>query len=208
MRGLTKELLGLVSWVASGTLTYFLFPFCKNFTRQYVASDALADGLTGLVMFVFLLAAFSFLSHLLSSIIQKSVLSSIDRSLGFGFGAIRGCAIIFAAEIIVSCTYARSEYPDFFKNSYFYHFVAQGSDTLSTMTPESVKSFITAQRHRAISKMTAATPDVIQESAKEIVKKTVEDLAVLKTKKDKASTVSQSKNPQDSELERVLEHIH
>ncbi len=206
-RGLTKELLGLLSWGGAGILTYFLCPFCKSFARQYVASEALADGLTGLAMFVFLLATFSFLSHLLSSIVQKSALSSIDRSLGFGFGVMRGCVMLFITEIVISCIYARPDYPDFFKNSYFYNFIIQGSDTVSKMTPASLKSLITMQRHKTTDKINATIQEKITESSKEVLKKTVEDLAVLKTKKDTTSTASQSKKTQDSELERVFEHM-
>lgn len=145
-RGVTKELFGLASWGAAIGITYVLFPFASKIARSYIASDALADGVALLAAFIVLLALFSFLSHLMSALIQKSILGSIDRSLGFGFGIVRGCLILFIMDIALSCVCKRAEYPDFIRNGHFCHFVQQGGDTFLQMLPSSVTTYVEEKR--------------------------------------------------------------
>ncbi len=102
-RGLTRELLSIVSWaVAAGAVVYFIRyhrAFAEEVAKQfsnpvqtsyiYVAQVAIG----GLIFLVVLVIV-----HLITSRISDSVLDSrvgaIDRILGFAFGVLRGFVLV------------------------------------------------------------------------------------------------------------------
>ena len=102
-RGLTRELLSIVSWaVAAGAVVYFIRyhrAFAEEVAKQfsnpvqtsyiYVAQVAIG----GLIFLVVLVIV-----HLITSRISDSVLDSrvgaIDRILGFAFGILRGFVLV------------------------------------------------------------------------------------------------------------------
>jgi len=102
-RGLTRELLSMVSWAAAaGAVVYFFRyhrPFAEEVAKQfaspvqtsyiYVAQVAIG----GLIFLVVLVVV-----HLITSRISDTVLDSrvgaIDRILGFAFGVVRGFVLV------------------------------------------------------------------------------------------------------------------
>jgi membrane protein required for colicin V production len=102
-RGLTRELLSIVSWAAAaGAVVYFIRyhrPFAEEVAKQfanpvqtsyiYVAQVAIG----GLIFLVVLVVV-----HLITSRISDTVLDSrigaIDRILGFAFGVVRGFVLV------------------------------------------------------------------------------------------------------------------
>jgi membrane protein required for colicin V production len=102
-RGLTRELLSIVSWaVAAGAVVYFIRyhkAFAEEVAKQfsnpvqtsyiYVAQVAIG----GLIFLVVLVIV-----HLITSRISDTVLDSrvgaIDRILGFAFGVVRGFVLV------------------------------------------------------------------------------------------------------------------
>lgn len=72
--------------VGAAVGTTYLFPLIRWHIRALVPNPLIAD----LLAFLILLFAFLLLSDSLSSRIKKSVLGGLDRSLGLGFGFVRG----------------------------------------------------------------------------------------------------------------------
>ena len=191
-RGITKELLSLISWLGSGILTYFSFSFLKHIARENISSPMLADGTTILASFLLFLIGFSFLNHLITAMIQKSRLNSIDRSLGFGFGVVRGCFILFALEIVLSCLYHRANYPTVFQTSHFKDFILQGGETLVGMLPKTAQQWINEQRQK-LTTLSAAQTSV------DTVSRTVTNLS--QSVLTQPNTVPHHQEPSDKQFE-------
>lgn len=97
-RGLTRELLSLVSWaVAGGAVVYFVVVkknIAEDLASQINAPVVVAQIGLGALLFVILLVVV----HLITSRISDSILDSgiglIDRILGFAFGLVRGFVLV------------------------------------------------------------------------------------------------------------------
>jgi membrane protein required for colicin V production len=97
-RGLTREVLSILSWaVAAGTVLYFVLkqkPLAEEVAHQIGAPVPIAQ--IGMGAFLFLIVLV--IVHLITARISDSILDSrvglIDRILGFGFGVARGFVLI------------------------------------------------------------------------------------------------------------------
>jgi uncharacterized membrane protein required for colicin V production len=204
LRGITKEFFTLISWSGSAFLAYCTFPLLKNITRDYVSSPMLADGITLLVIFLVFLICLTFLSQLLTSLVQRSSLNSLDRSLGFGFGVMRGCFILFLLEILISCIYERTLYPPVLKTSRFYDFMIQGSDTLVRVFPSSLQNMITQQRQKMVqSSSSPLLPAPLIPELSTVVQGVSEHAQSLPI--SPMQSISKSHSPQVSEDKKVIQ---
>ena len=103
-RGLTREILSILSWVAGAAATgYFVYasrpdgslrPQVDLLGKQFGAQPIIAQIVIGALLFLVVLTVV----HLITTRISDSVLDSnvgmIDRILGFVFGAVRGFVLV------------------------------------------------------------------------------------------------------------------
>ena len=129
MRGITKEILSLLSWVGAVSMSYVLFPLTQHIARMQITNPMLADGVTMFAIFIIFLVVLTLVSHFLTSRVRQSALSGVDRSLGVAYGLLRGCALLFIFELVISCMWLRPDHPDMIKHSRFVNFMYKGSDT-------------------------------------------------------------------------------
>jgi membrane protein required for colicin V production len=97
-RGLTREILSILSWVAAAAAcVFFVFKFkaeAQQVAEQFHAPLLVAQvGIGGIIFLVVLVIV-----HLITSRISDSVLDSrigaIDRILGLAFGVVRGFVLV------------------------------------------------------------------------------------------------------------------
>ena len=97
-RGLTREILSIMSWVAAAAAcVFFVFKFkaeAQQVAEQFHAPLLVAQvGIGGIIFLVVLIIV-----HLITSRISDSVLDSrigaIDRILGLAFGIVRGFVLV------------------------------------------------------------------------------------------------------------------
>jgi membrane protein required for colicin V production len=100
-RGIVKEVLSILGWVAALAATYFLFPYARDIARIYIESRLFADIAAGIALFLPTLILCSLLTHWISEQVRASAISAVDRSLGFLFGLARGALIVVVAWWIV-----------------------------------------------------------------------------------------------------------
>ncbi len=146
-RGLTREILSLISWIGAGIATFFALPLAQSIARQQIANPMIADAVTAAAVFILFLIIFSLISHFFSSMVRQSSLGGIDRSLGFGFGIGRGIFLICLIEIAMGCFVTRSQQPQSLRDSRFSSLIYQGSDFVFQLLPSSMKDFV-AQQHQ------------------------------------------------------------
>ncbi len=99
-RGMVREVLGLAAWIAAAVAASWFFGDMQGFARRYIANENIADPVAFGVPFLVILIVFSLLARVVGSLVRKSVLGGLDRSLGLLYGLARGVALVVAAYLI------------------------------------------------------------------------------------------------------------
>ncbi len=232
-RGLTKEALGLVSWVGAGIAAYVLLPVARHFAQQYIQNPMIADVAAAFIIFVTFLIFFSLISHIISSYVKDSPLGGVDRSLGFGFGIGRAILIVCGLELAMSSFMPRSQYPDLMKSARFMIMIQHGSEKLLGILPANAQQFIMTQQLKfvhdhakkdldhhiqdvienkikdEVSSLMKGTPDpskdsdIVKPSEKLDTRKATENLAKLQVQAPSKGKQGYDKN-QRGDLERLI----
>lgn len=94
IRGFSREVLSVASWVAAGIAAYLLYPELTPFIQNYVDSDTLAQIVAAAILFLLVLIVVSFVTMRIADFIIDSRIGPLDRTLGFLFGAARGILLV------------------------------------------------------------------------------------------------------------------
>jgi membrane protein required for colicin V production len=94
VRGLTREVLSIASWVAAAVATLYFFPRFQDQVRAMLQPNWLADISLALGVFIVTLIIVSFITMRISDFILDSRIGAIDRTLGFVFGLARGLLLV------------------------------------------------------------------------------------------------------------------
>jgi membrane protein required for colicin V production len=137
-RGLTREVLSILSWaVAGGTVLYFVLkqkPLAEEVAHQIGAPVAIAQIGIGAIIFLIVLVVV----HLITARISDSILDSrvglIDRVLGFGFGVLRGFVLIVIPYMFyVSFVPDKAQQFPWVKNGVFTRVIADTGETFKSI---------------------------------------------------------------------------
>jgi membrane protein required for colicin V production len=97
-RGITREILSIVSWVVAGLATlYFVLNYkqiAEDMAQQMGAPVTIAQIAIGAVIFLIVLIVVHLITSRISDAILDSRVGMIDRMLGFLFGVARGFLLI------------------------------------------------------------------------------------------------------------------
>ncbi len=97
-RGVTREVLSIVSWiVAAGAVLYFVLrhkKFAEEMAQQMGTKVEIAQVAVGSVIFLIVLVIVHLITARMSDAILDSRVGMIDRVLGFVFGVARGFVLI------------------------------------------------------------------------------------------------------------------
>lgn len=103
-RGLTREVLSILSWIAGAAATgYFVYAsrpdgHMRNqvelLAKQIGAQPIIAQIVVGAVIFLVVLTVVHLITTRISDSILDSNVGMIDRLLGFAFGALRGFVLV------------------------------------------------------------------------------------------------------------------
>lgn len=103
-RGFVREAISLVTWVTAfvvarlfaGSLSYLLADYIQTPSLRFAAAFA--------ALFVMTLIAGALVGALLSTLVQATGLTSSDRVLGMGFGAVRGGLVVVVIIALLGMT--------------------------------------------------------------------------------------------------------
>lgn len=101
-RGLVSEILSLGTWVLASVFAWSFFDVTRPLLHEQIQNDMLADAATGLGLFCLAIIILIPLGDYLLSYVKGPTLSSIDRSLGFVFGIVRGFLIMCLLFLVVT----------------------------------------------------------------------------------------------------------
>jgi membrane protein required for colicin V production len=99
VRGFSREVLAVASWIAAAAAAYLLYPVLTPFALQYTSSDKIAMIGSAAVVFLIALIVVSYITMRIADFIIDSRIGALDRTLGFVFGAARGVLLVVVAML-------------------------------------------------------------------------------------------------------------
>ena len=104
LRGLTREMLSIMSWALAALAALFIYPIYRDSVRRLFGSspENLADGVLIVTVFVVVLIIVSLITVRLSDRVLDSRVGALDRTLGFVFGLLRGLLlVVISYELLI-----------------------------------------------------------------------------------------------------------
>ncbi|XDA96598.1 CvpA family protein [Sulfitobacter sp. LCG007] len=100
-RGLVRELMAILGWIAAAVLGFLFAPAVEPIVRELPVVGEFLTGSCELSMiaaftlvFAVALVIVSLFTPLFSSVVQRSALGGVDQGLGFLFGVVRGVLLV------------------------------------------------------------------------------------------------------------------
>ncbi len=103
-RGLVFELMSLLGWLAAYVAAQAFSPQVAAWVPIGTPGTALHQGAAFALTFLGALIVWMLLARLLRLLIQASPLTLIDRTLGAGFGLLRGALLLLALATVLAFT--------------------------------------------------------------------------------------------------------
>ncbi|ULO24472.1 CvpA family protein [Methylocystis sp. SB2] len=142
LRGFTREVLAILSWVAAAAAAYFFYPLALPYIKPYVSKDEIALAASVASVFFVSLIAVSLVTVKLSDVILDSKVGALDRTLGFLFGAIRGALLAVVAFVFYSWLVPETNQPEWVKDARAKPFLTAGGEKLREMLPDDIDSLV------------------------------------------------------------------
>ena len=112
IRGFTREVFSIGSWVAAAAVTYFFWDDVLPYTQRYIEDKNLSLGVTIAGLFFFTLLVVSLITMRISDFVLDSKAGPLDRTLGFIFGAARGLILVVIAVLFLNFFIAPDRQPE------------------------------------------------------------------------------------------------
>jgi membrane protein required for colicin V production len=93
-RGITREVLGIFSWVLAVVITYFLHAVPESVIGMLITNEFLKEIISTLAVFLITLIILTSITYSFSDAVKSSVAGGADKVLGFLFGSFRGFFLI------------------------------------------------------------------------------------------------------------------
>lgn len=142
LRGFTREVLAVLSWVAAAAAAYYLHPFVVPYVKPYVPKDNLALYAAGAIVFFATLIVVSLFTVKLSDVILDSKIGALDRTLGFLFGAARGLLLAVVAFLFYDWLVPEASQPEWVKTARTKPVLQASGDRLREFLPDDIEGLV------------------------------------------------------------------
>ena len=112
IRGLVREVFGLIAWAGALFAAIWFFPDLQGLTRRSISNPDIADPVTFGVVFLVVLIVLSLVARVMGGAVRRIGLGGVDRTLGLLFGLARGAALLIAAYVIGAALVPVDQWPD------------------------------------------------------------------------------------------------
>ncbi|MBP1850778.1 CvpA family protein [Rhizobium halophytocola] len=117
VRGLSREVLSIASWVGALAAAYYLYPLILPYVKNYTSDDRIALAASAGVIFLIALIVITVITSRIADFIIDSRVGALDRTLGFLFGAARGLLLIVVAVAFWNWLIDAKHQPDWVTNA-------------------------------------------------------------------------------------------
>lgn len=142
LRGFTREVLAILSWVVAGAAAYYLYPLALPHIRPHVPKENIAQAVSIAAVFFTALIIISLITVKLSDVILDSKIGALDRTLGFIFGAARGFLLATVAFVFYSWLAPDANQPEWVRNARMKPLLEAGGAKLHDFVPQDVDTLI------------------------------------------------------------------
>ena len=97
VRGFSREILSIASWVGGGGGGLLLLPAVLPYVQPYIDNEQIAMAAAAGVVFVVALIVVTLITMKIADFIIDSRVGALDRTLGFLYGAARGILVVAVA---------------------------------------------------------------------------------------------------------------
>ena len=94
VRGFSREVLSIASWIAAAVAAYFFYPAVLPYVQPYIDNEKLAMGAAAAIVFIIALIVVTVITMKIADFIIDSRVGALDRTLGFLYGAARGILVV------------------------------------------------------------------------------------------------------------------
>lgn len=108
-RGFTREVLGLASWILAIVAALLFAPSTAVYLEPHISVPSIRIATAYGLVFLSGLVLGAIITAIISALVRKSPLSGIDRSIGAGFGLLRGVLLLVVVVWLVGLTPARQD---------------------------------------------------------------------------------------------------
>ncbi|MCU4180279.1 CvpA family protein [Bosea sp. BH3] len=144
VRGLTREVLAIASWVAAAGVAWVFHPQLVPFVKQYIptssAQDTIALVASIAVLFLGTLIIVSILTARISDFVLDSRIGALDRTLGFVFGAARGMLLAVIGYLFFVGLVGSEKMPVWAKDAKSKDMLQRTGESLIAMLPQDVNA--------------------------------------------------------------------
>jgi membrane protein required for colicin V production len=145
VRGFSREVLSVASWVGAAAAAYFLYPHLLPYASQYTTSGTVAMIGSAAVIFLIALIVISFITMRVADFIIDSRIGALDRTLGFLFGAARGLLLLVVAVAFWNWLVDVRAQPEWVSQSKSKPFLDTMVGRLEAVLPEDIEPQIRAR---------------------------------------------------------------
>jgi membrane protein required for colicin V production len=97
VRGFSREILSIASWVAAAAAAYFFYPVALPYIQPHIDNEQIALAASAAIIFVIALIVVTVITMKVADFIIDSRVGALDRTLGFLYGAARGILVVAVA---------------------------------------------------------------------------------------------------------------
>ena len=102
VRGFSREVLSIASWVAAAAAAYFFHPVLLPYVKPYIDSDKVQLAAAAAIVFFVALIVVTVITMKIADFIIDSRIGALDRTLGFLYGAARGILVVAVGLLFFS----------------------------------------------------------------------------------------------------------
>jgi membrane protein required for colicin V production len=142
LRGFTREVLAILSWVVAAAAAYYFHPLALPYIKPYIPKENIALAAAAAGVFFATLVVVSLVTVKLSDIILDSKVGALDRTLGFLFGAVRGLLLAVVAFVFYNWLVPEVNQPEWIKTARTKPILQSSGDKLREYLPDDVDSIV------------------------------------------------------------------
>jgi membrane protein required for colicin V production len=137
-RGFVKEVFMLGTWIGASVIAANYYAALTPWVMSHdIKNQLAAEAISAIAIFGLALLALIPTGNLLAGLIKGPTLTSIDRSLGFVFGLLKGLLILCLVFLVLSFIWPKDdEQPTWLNEAKIKPLLADGADMLKSFVPE------------------------------------------------------------------------
>ncbi len=134
-RGFTREVLGTLAWVAAFWLALHFYKAGADTLANHIQTVTVRLAVSFGGLFLITLITGSIIAWFAAKSVRAGALAPVDRTLGGGFGFMRGLLIIAALLLVAETTPAKDD--PWWRQSWCIQHLGWSADALRSITPRS-----------------------------------------------------------------------